>query len=260
VSTLESQITGEEKIKAALEEFKRYEDDQISLRCAEMDARLDALSIEFDEELYPHMLTAIAGRRWVMGHGLHLAVLKCAESMELRQAFANVVSAWIAKGFYDGLKYRVELGEVKLDLANIKAYDSEAEGKFTTTMQALKDLKYPLIDELEKLKDAPIDIIMASLYLESYTGEELLLKDVRFANVSRAEKKRKCQIVYRTHRVGSAHHARSDGIPVSVTTAPQGLQILLKDAASQTELPEDEASPGLVRSKSLPAMYNLDWP
>ncbi|GJT46545.1 hypothetical protein Tco_0955260 [Tanacetum coccineum] len=247
VYTLQSQITREEKIKAAFEEFKRYKDD------------------------------------------------RCEESMELRQAFANVVSAGITKGFFDGLKYGVELGEVKLDLANIEAYDPKAEGKFTATMQALKDLKYPLIDELEKLKDAPMDIIMASLYLESDTGEdapqwirdlrpssaqlkisvypevrdpkdpwafkeELLLKDVIAANVSRAEKKRKCQIVCRTYGVGSAHHARSNGIPVSVPTAPQGLQILLKDAASQTELSEDGASPRLVISKSLPAMYNLDWP
>nr|GFC78847.1 hypothetical protein [Tanacetum cinerariifolium] len=45
-------------------------------RCAELDARLDALSIDFDEELYPHMLTAIAGRRWVIGHGLRLAMMK----------------------------------------------------------------------------------------------------------------------------------------------------------------------------------------
>nr|GFC73243.1 hypothetical protein [Tanacetum cinerariifolium] len=44
----------------------------------------DALSIDFDEELYLHMLTAIAGRRWVIGHGLHLAMMKCAESLEMR--------------------------------------------------------------------------------------------------------------------------------------------------------------------------------
>ncbi|GJW14238.1 hypothetical protein Tco_0018371 [Tanacetum coccineum] len=296
VASLQAQVTGEERIKAAFEEFKKYEDDRVSSRCAEMDARLDALSIDFDEELYPHMLTAIAGRRWVIGHGLRLAVLKCAESLELRQAFANVVSAGIAKGFCDGLKYGVEQGEVELDLANIEAYDPEAEDKFMATMQVLKDLKYPLIDELEKLKDAPMDIVMASLYLESDTGEdapqwirdlrpsssqlkipvypevrdpkypwavkeEMLLEDAIAANKSRAEKKRKCRIICRTHKVGSTHYARSDGVPVSAPTViPQGLQILLKDAAAQTEPPEDSSSPRLVRSKSLPAMYNLDWP
>ncbi|GJT06099.1 hypothetical protein Tco_0840561 [Tanacetum coccineum] len=38
------------------------------------------------------------------------------------------------------------------------------------------------------------------------------------------------------------------------------LAILLADAAVQTEASEDEASPQLLRSKSLPPMYNLDWP
>ncbi|GKE58964.1 gypsy type transposase, partial [Tanacetum coccineum] len=98
VSTLQTQVTGEERIKAAFEEFKKYKDNRVSSRCAEMDERLDALSIDFDEELYPHMLTAIAGRRWVIRHGLRLAVMKCVESRKLRQVFANVVFAGIAKG------------------------------------------------------------------------------------------------------------------------------------------------------------------
>ncbi|GJT56386.1 hypothetical protein Tco_0991440 [Tanacetum coccineum] len=172
VSNLQAQVTGEERIKAAFEEFKKYEDDRVEQRCAEMDARLDALSIDFDEELYPHMLTAIAGRRWVIGHGLRLAVLKCAESMELRQAFADVVSAGIAKGMSEGLKHGVEHEKAKLDLAAIEAYDPEAETKYVATLHALKNLKYPLVDQLEKLKDAPIDLIMASLYLESDSGED----------------------------------------------------------------------------------------
>nr|GEX86087.1 hypothetical protein [Tanacetum cinerariifolium] len=78
------QVSGEEKLKAAFEEFKQYEDSRAEQRCAEMDARLDALSIYFDDELYPHMLTAIAGRRGMIRRGLRLAVMKCGESLELR--------------------------------------------------------------------------------------------------------------------------------------------------------------------------------
>ncbi|GJT10359.1 hypothetical protein Tco_0857401 [Tanacetum coccineum] len=261
-----------------------------------MDARLDALSIGFDEELYPHMLTAIADRRWVIRPGLRLAIMKCAESTKLRQAFADVVSARIMKGTSEGLKYGVDHGEAKLDLAAIEAYDPEAEAKYVATLTALRDLKYPLVDQLEKLRDAPIDLLMASLNLESDSREdtpewirelrpstsqlkipiyldvrnlrnpwsaqeEMLLEDSIAANRSRAEKKKKCRVVCRTHGVGSVHHARSDGIPVSApTVAPQGLAILLVDAAVQTEASEDEASPRLLRSKSLPPMYNLDWP
>ncbi|GKA48870.1 hypothetical protein Tco_0741828 [Tanacetum coccineum] len=172
VYTLQAQVTSEERIKAVFEEFKKYEDDKVEKRCVEIDACQDALSINFDKELYPHMLTAIAGRRWVIGHGLRLAVMKCVESIELRRAFSNVVSVRIAKGMSEGLEYGVKHGEAKLDLAAIEAYDPEADNKYIATLHDLKDLKYPLIDQLEQLKDAPLDLIMASLPLESDTEED----------------------------------------------------------------------------------------
>nr|GEV94472.1 reverse transcriptase domain-containing protein [Tanacetum cinerariifolium] len=243
VATLQEQVSGEEKLKDAFEEFKQYEDNRVEQRCAEM----DVLSIDLDEELYPHMLTAIAGRRWMIGRGLRLTVMKCGESLELRQTFADVVSAGIAKGMSEGLKHGV-----------------------------LKNLKYPLVDQLEGLKDAPMYVIMAALYLESDTGdnapqwvrelrpssseltipvysevrdpmnpwackEEMLLADAIAANVSRAEKKKKCCVVCRTHGVGSAHHARSDGVPVSVPTViPQGLAILLIQNIGRALRPDEK--------------------
>ncbi|GJR44950.1 hypothetical protein Tco_1313053 [Tanacetum coccineum] len=215
----DAQVTGEERIKAAFEEFKKYEDERVNSR--------------------------------VINHGLRLAVMKCAESSEIRRAFADVVSAGLAK-----------------------------------------DLKYPMVDQLEKLRDAPMELIMSSLHLESDTGEdapqwirdlrpstsqlkipvypevrnprdpwaikeEILLEDAIAANVSRAEKKKKkCRVVCRTHGVSSAHHTRSDGVPVSAPT----VAILLADASTQTEISKGEASPRLLRSMYLPAMYNLDWP
>nr|GEX25656.1 hypothetical protein [Tanacetum cinerariifolium] len=211
-----------------------------------------------------------------------------------QQVFADVVSAGIAKGMSEGLKYEVEHGKANLDLEAIEAYDPEADTKYVATLHALRDLKYPMVDQLKSLKDAPIDVIMASLHLESDSGEDapqwirelrpsssqlkihvypevrdpkdpwsfkedILLVDVFAANVSRAEKKKKCRVVCHTYGVGSAYHARSDDVLVSVpTVAPQGLAILLADVAKQTETPEDGASPRLLRSKSLPAMCNLD--
>nr|GFB40608.1 hypothetical protein [Tanacetum cinerariifolium] len=268
VASLKEQVSGEEKLKATFKEFKRYEDERVERRCAELDACLDALSIDFDKELYPHMLTAIAGRRWVVGHVLRLAMMKCAESLEMRQAFADVVSAGVAKGMSEALKH----GQAQLTVESIEAYDPDAEAKFVAALQSLKDLKYLLLDQLEGLKDAPMDVIMVALYLESDTGgdapqyihdlrpsssqltipvypevrdprnpwaykEEIKLSDAIAANISRAEKKKKCRIVCRTHGVGSAHHARLDGIPVSIPmVVPQGLALLLVDAATQTDL------------------------
>ncbi|GKB89561.1 hypothetical protein Tco_0961833, partial [Tanacetum coccineum] len=131
VTTLQAHVTWEEKIKAAFKEFKQLEDKRVEQRYAEMDARLDALSIDFDEE-------------------------------------------------------------------------------------------------------------------------EILLEDAIAANISRAEKKKKSRVVCRTHGVGSAHHARSDGVPVSVPVVPQGLQILLTDALTQTDLDKDNSPRRLTRASFVP--------
>nr|GFA09005.1 transposase (putative), gypsy type [Tanacetum cinerariifolium] len=207
------------------------EDDRVEWRCAELDALLDALSIDFDEELYLHMLTAIAGRRWVIGHGLRLAMMKCAESLEMRHTFAVVVSAGVAKGMSEGLKHGVEHGQAQLKVESIEAYDPEAEAKFVVALQSLKDLKYPLLDQLEGLKDAPMDVIMAALYLESDTGG---MPHNIYATSASASLSSPSPCI---RRVGSAHHARLDGVPVSVPmVVPQGLALLLVDPATQTDL------------------------
>ncbi|GJX37394.1 hypothetical protein Tco_0250697 [Tanacetum coccineum] len=44
--------------------------------CLLKEEKLRKLSIEYDEELYPHMLSAIAERRWLISHGLRLAAMK----------------------------------------------------------------------------------------------------------------------------------------------------------------------------------------
>nr|GEX20212.1 hypothetical protein [Tanacetum cinerariifolium] len=88
------------------------------------------------------------------------------------QAFADVVSTGIAKGISEGLRHGVEHGQAQLSLESIEAYDPEAEAKYVVTLLALKDLKYPLVDQLEGLKDAPMDVIMAAMYLESDTGDD----------------------------------------------------------------------------------------
>ncbi|GJU46472.1 hypothetical protein Tco_1203738 [Tanacetum coccineum] len=240
-SIAQAQEMGEKRIMAAFEDFKKHEDERVNSRCAEMDAQLDVLSVDFNEELYSHIIKASFCQCYVYGDS---------------QGYERRVEIWR------------EAWKAGLELTDVEAYDPEANNKFVAALHDLKDLNYPLIDELEQLKDAPLDVIMASLYLDSDTGEdvpqfirdlrpsssqlkipmypevrdprnpwackeEIILEDAIAENISRAEKKKKNRVVCRTHKVGSAHHARSDGIPVSVPTiAPQGLQILLVDAAT----------------------------
>nr|GEV70281.1 hypothetical protein [Tanacetum cinerariifolium] len=155
-------------------------------------------------------------------------MMKCGEFVELRQAFVDVVLAGIAKGMSEGLKH-----------------------------EALKNLKYPLVDQLEGLKDAPMDVIMASLHLESDIEDDALqwVCELRPSSFQLTipvylERRRKSVAWYAVH-MGSAPHITPG--PMS-TVVPQGLAILLADAATQTET-SDEASQ-LLRSSFLPVMYS----
>nr|GEZ36656.1 hypothetical protein [Tanacetum cinerariifolium] len=130
VDALQQQVSGEDALKAAFEDYKRQQDQMVE-------------------------------QRWVIRHGLRLAMMKCAKSLEMRQAFADVVSAGIAKGMSEGLKHGAEHGHAQRTVESLEAYDPEAEAKFAAALQSLKDLKLPLLDQLEGLKDAPMDLFSA---------------------------------------------------------------------------------------------------
>ncbi|GKB51113.1 hypothetical protein Tco_0901866 [Tanacetum coccineum] len=107
-----------------------------------------------------------------------------------------------------------------------------------------------MVDQPERLKDAPIELIKVSLHLEGDTREDApqQIRDLRPSSsqlkIPVYPKKKKCRVVCRTYGIGSIHHARSDGIPVSApTVVPQGLAILLADSATQTEATDKEEEP-----------------
>nr|GFA51838.1 hypothetical protein [Tanacetum cinerariifolium] len=91
----------------------------------ELDARIDDVRRDMDNDLYSHMLTVIAGRRWVVGHGFCLAIYKCACSVECRFALDKVILMAINKGIKQGLKAGIVHRKADRSLAQVKAYDPE---------------------------------------------------------------------------------------------------------------------------------------
>nr|GFC63479.1 hypothetical protein [Tanacetum cinerariifolium] len=133
----------------------------------------------------------------------------------------------------------------------IEAYDPEADTKYVASLHALRDLKYPMLDQVKSLKDALIDVIMSSLHLVSDSGEdapqwirelrpsssqlkihvypkmcdlkdpcsfkeEILSKDVVAANVSRAEKKKKSRVPEEWTLAETAGHCSLEVCKVSM--------------------------------------------
>ncbi|GJV86989.1 hypothetical protein Tco_1530927 [Tanacetum coccineum] len=79
---------------------------KVEQRCAKMDAHLDKLSMDFDEELYPHMMTAIGVSSLVIRHRLAVwpPLMKCADSRrKLRLVFAIIpLSLGSLRGMSEG--------------------------------------------------------------------------------------------------------------------------------------------------------------
>ncbi|GJW54900.1 hypothetical protein Tco_0098985 [Tanacetum coccineum] len=118
---------------AGLDEFRQRVEELLE----KQEEKLRKLSIEYDEELYPHMLSAIAERRWLISHGLRLAAMSALESQEVKQSFGDVVKCALARGKAEAVE---ELHEKKL--LTVPAAQDKAQVQATRVVAtALKALK-----------------------------------------------------------------------------------------------------------------------
>ncbi|GJW88154.1 putative gypsy type transposase [Tanacetum coccineum] len=143
---------------------------RFSERAAKLDARTADVIRDMDDDLSPHMLTAIVGRRWVVGHSFCFAVHKCACSVECRSALGKVILMAINKSIQQGLEARVVHGKAGRSLTQIAAYDSKIEGKYVAAVSEFEYVSFPLLDELEGLKDSSLALIMYALALKDDHG------------------------------------------------------------------------------------------
>ncbi|GJX13577.1 hypothetical protein Tco_0205335 [Tanacetum coccineum] len=168
--SLKSQVVGEGKMR---EEFVMQQDAaerRFAERAAELDTRIADVGRDMDNDLYSHILTAITGRRWVIGHGFHLAVYKCARSVECCSALGKVISMAINKGIQQGLEAGIVHGKAGRSLTQVEAYDPEVEGKYVVAVSKFEGVLFPLLDEIESLKDSPLAQIMYALILKDNQG------------------------------------------------------------------------------------------
>ncbi|GJU16351.1 hypothetical protein Tco_1144317 [Tanacetum coccineum] len=133
--------------------------------------KLRKLSIEYDEELYPHMLSTIAERRWLISHGLRLAAMSTLESQEVRQSFGDVVKCALARGKAEAMEELHEKKLLTVPAAQVPGYNQKAYEELVAAMNAMKLLELPHIAQLERDQDYPIDVIMAGLTLARHATE-----------------------------------------------------------------------------------------
>ena len=133
------------------------------------EGKLRKLSIEYDEELYPHLVSAIAERRWLISHGLRLAAMGTLESSEVKNAFGDVVKCALARGKMEVVEELHENKMLTVPAAQVPGYNENAYSELVAAMERMKLLELPHIAQLERDQDYPIDVIMEGLTLARHT-------------------------------------------------------------------------------------------
>ncbi|GKA71845.1 hypothetical protein Tco_0778061 [Tanacetum coccineum] len=184
VHRLETSSAGLQDKVAAYENFidqlEKFQDEKM----AEVNEKFDKLCADFvemalhlEEKFYPHLLTTISGRRWLLTHGMELAIAKCLNSTEYLSVLGAAIGKAVEKGMQEGLSAGITHGSEGRKLTDVAAYNPSAEADYLSALQRLQSVNFSLIGELKSNKDASVDTIMNLLRLEDTLAERLGLTE-----------------------------------------------------------------------------------
>ncbi|GJY50770.1 hypothetical protein Tco_0441617 [Tanacetum coccineum] len=168
-----------EELLKQLEEYQDKLMEPLRTRLAEIDTDFTRCCMRFQENFHPHLLNVIAGRRWLLTHGMKLLVVKCLNSNEYMEALGHAFGRAIEKGMQEGLAAGIEHGQAGRRLTDLEAYIPSAEDDFNSAIRELRDLNFPLLQELSTKKDASTWDIMDLLRLDDAVAETLGMTDLQ---------------------------------------------------------------------------------
>ncbi|GJV81803.1 gypsy type transposase [Tanacetum coccineum] len=128
-----------------LEEFQDNLMRPLETRLAEIDADFTRCCMRFQESFHPHLLNVVAGRRWLLTHGMQLLMAKCLNSTEYMEALGHAFGRAIEKGMQEGLAAGIEHGQAGRCLTDLEAYIPSAEADFNSAVRDLRDLNFSLL-------------------------------------------------------------------------------------------------------------------
>ncbi|GJX78756.1 hypothetical protein Tco_0326905, partial [Tanacetum coccineum] len=147
---------------------------------ADVDVMVTSIKLQNDrlvDHFYPHLLNTIAGRRWLLTHGIELAISKCLNSTEYLSALGAAICKAVEKGMQDGLYAGITHGAEGRTLTDVAAYNQNAEADYLSALQRLQSVNFSLVAELKSNKDANTKAIMDLLKLEDNLAARLGLTE-----------------------------------------------------------------------------------
>nr|GEX13071.1 hypothetical protein [Tanacetum cinerariifolium] len=109
-SRLQEKLSGYENLTERLEEFQHDHLKIVNDKFEKLYADFVEMTLHLEERFYPHLLTTISGRRWLLTHDMELAVTKCPHSSEYLYALRAAVGKAIEKGMQEGVSVEITHG------------------------------------------------------------------------------------------------------------------------------------------------------
>ncbi|GJR40698.1 hypothetical protein Tco_1216382 [Tanacetum coccineum] len=134
-------------------------------KLAKLEVDLIEMALHLEEKFYPHLLTVIVGRRWLLTHGLKLFITKCLNSSEYLVALGAAISRATEKGMQVGLAAGIEHGKQGRRLEELVAYNPSVEEDYDTSLRELRAVEFSLLGDLKSNKNASTEAVMNLLRL-----------------------------------------------------------------------------------------------
>ncbi|GJX93384.1 hypothetical protein Tco_0347970 [Tanacetum coccineum] len=150
---------------------------ELEISFAGLQEKVTAYENCMEEKFYPHLLTTIAGRRWLLTYGMKLAIVKCLHFPDYLSALGAAISRAIEKGIQDGLAAGITHGQEGRVLTDIFWFNTSMEGDYISALQELQDVNFSLLFELKSNKDASTETLMNILRLDEPLTERLSLDE-----------------------------------------------------------------------------------
>ncbi|GJU43625.1 hypothetical protein Tco_1200891 [Tanacetum coccineum] len=130
-----------EMYEGSLKQLEEFQDNlmgPLRTRLAEIDADFTRCCIRFQESFHPHLLNVVAGRRWLLTHGMKLLVVKCLNSNEYMEALGHAFGRAIEKGMQEGLAAGIEHGQAGRCLTDLEAFRPKKDASTWDIMDLLR--------------------------------------------------------------------------------------------------------------------------
>ncbi|GJU83721.1 hypothetical protein Tco_1286086 [Tanacetum coccineum] len=162
-----------------MDQLEKFQDDRMKVvndKFYKLCTDFVEIALHLEEMFYPHLLTIVSSHRWLLTHGMQLAIVKCLNSPKYLSALGAAIGKAIEKGMQDGLSAGIVHGREGKVLIDVAAHNPSAEVDYTSTLKQLRGVNFSLIAELKSNKDASVETVQR--IRENITNQRSALCDV----------------------------------------------------------------------------------